>query len=74
MEVLMTDQPHPILYARLESLKKKHEKLDSEISQEQSSAAAVDYYLKQLKRRKLLVKDQMQAVMSDLRDKTANAY
>lgn len=71
----MTDQPHPILYARLESLERQHKQLDSEIAEEQkSSAAAVDYYLKQLKRRKLLVKDRMHAVMSDLRDKTANAY
>ena len=70
----MKDQPpQPLLYARLESLKKQHQSLDRKVAYEQKNAGAVDYYLKQLKRRKLLLKDEIQDVVSDLSAKAANA-
>ena len=63
---------NPLLYARLSSLKSKHEKLDRKISEEEKSAACADFYLKQLKQQKLLIKDKMYSLADDLAAKRSN--
>ncbi len=61
-------------YTRLETLKKKHENLSQQITQEQNNLSAGDYYLKQLKRQKLFLKDQIYEMVGDLRGKSVNSY
>lgn len=69
----MSDQTESLtFYTRLETLKKKHRRLDTQIDQELKSPAATDFYIAQLKRQKLLVKDQMAHVMSKLHRESAN--
>lgn len=59
-------------YSRLETLRKKHRKLDQQIDQEQKSPVVANYYLGQLKREKLLVKDEMSHVLQQLDGTPAN--
>jgi hypothetical protein len=59
-------------YTRLETLKKKHAALDDHIAKQQRDPSTTDFYIKQLKRQKLLLKDQMEGLMRDLRRKSAN--
>ena len=61
-------------YTRLETLKRKHAVLDRQIKKEQGNSDTADYYLKQLKRQKLLIKDQMEDIVRGLRRKSANSY
>ena len=61
-------------YTRLETLKRKHAVLDTQIRKEQNNPNTADYYLKQLKRQKLFLKDQMEDVLTSLRRKSANTY
>jgi hypothetical protein len=60
-------------YTRLETLKKKHAMLDRYIAKQQRDPSTADFYIKQLKRQKLLLKDQMEDLMGQLRRKSANA-
>ena len=59
--------------ARLDALRKKHTALDEHIAKQQRDPAATDFYLKQLKRQKLLLKDQITELMAKLRRQSANA-
>lgn len=59
-------------YTRLETLKKKHAALDEHIARQQRDPSTADFYIQQLKRQKLLLKDQMEGLMSDLRRRSAN--
>lgn len=71
----MTDRHNSVpFYTRLESLKRKHAVISRQIEREQNNSYTADFYLKQLKRQKLLIKDQMEEVVKNLRRKsTANA-
>lgn len=60
-------------YTRLETLKRKHAILDQQIAKEERNPNTADYYLKQLKRQKLLLRDQMEDIVRGLRNKSANA-
>lgn len=59
-------------YTRLETLKRKHSILDNQIRKEQKNPNTADYYLKQLKRQKLFIKDQMEDLLINLRRRSAN--
>lgn len=70
----MTD--HSTLFAadtHLQSLKDKHEKIDLKIRDAEKSYTPVDFYLKQLKRQKLLLKDKIHTVMKVMEQQAANA-
>jgi hypothetical protein len=60
-------------YSRLQTLKRKHATLQVEIENEQSRPASADFYLKQLKRQKLFLKDQIEDLVGTLRRNSANA-
>lgn len=59
----MTDQ---VLSAaqksRLEALKSKHMLIDERIEEEQSRPAVADFYLRQLKKQKLILKEQIESL------------
>lgn len=59
-------------YTRLETLKRKHAVLDQQINKGQKDPSTAEYYLKQLKRQKLLLRDQMEDMIRGLRNKSAN--
>lgn len=55
--------------AHLEALRKKHAQLESQIAENQKGRSTTDFYIKQLKKLKLLVKEEIETVSR----KTANA-
>ena len=68
----MTENTSIPFYTRLESLKRKHSELKNNIRNQQNNPAVADYYLKQLKQQKLLVKDQIEDVIGTMRRAQAN--
>ena len=48
--------------ARLEALKKRKEKIDSELHQEQRHPSVSDIYLRQLKKMKLQLKEEIESL------------
>ena len=59
MTVLMMN---PSNQNRLEALKKKHATLKMRIANEQKNPANADFYLKQLKKQKLILKEEIEGI------------
>ena len=57
--------------SRLEALRHKHAILKSRIEEEQRRPSAAEFYLRQLKKQKLLIKEQIEGVRSGTAHKTA---
>jgi len=55
--------------SRIEALKRKHAILSRRVEDAQRDLSSTDFYLRQLKKQKLLVKEELEGI----RDKTANA-
>ena len=69
----MADRPlAPPSRAHLKSLEGKKQKLERRIAEEEKSPSSADFYLKQLKRQKLLIKDKIYSLMDELEEKKAN--
>lgn len=58
----------------LASLHDKHQRLESEIEYTQRRVGSADFYLKQLKRRKLILKDHIQFVIESAKASAANTH
>lgn len=56
-------------HSRIEALRKKHSILSSRVTEAQRDLSCTDFYLRQLKKQKLLVKEELEGI----RLKTANA-
>lgn len=59
---------HSVPVSRLESLKSRKAQIEEELGQEQSRLSASDIYLRQLKKMKLQLKEEIQSI--ELQDKT----
>ena len=55
--------------SRLNALQDKHHALEEEIEQEQKHPSVADFYLRKLKKKKLLLKEEIE----NLQDDSANA-
>ncbi len=63
---------HMPLYGRMKRLSDKKRKLDDCVAKEDQLSISADYYLKQLKRQKLLVRDKMQRILNELKENQSN--
>lgn len=59
----------PVNYSRLKALREKHEALSQQIEDAQRSLSTRDFFLSQLKKQKLVVKEKLERFQSRMQEK-----